>query len=70
VPLTTQPRLSLYEVSIPQLPFLDRHSVANVQGLVQSRLQRWAQDWQHLGGDNDKAEKRSGVRADRVSTSR
>jgi mRNA interferase MazF len=31
VPLTTQPRLSLYEVPLPQLPFLDRDSVANVQ---------------------------------------
>jgi mRNA interferase MazF len=33
VPLTTQSRLSSYEVPIPRLPFLDRDSVANVQGL-------------------------------------
>lgn len=33
VPLTTQSRPSPYEVSIPRLPFLDRLSVANVQGL-------------------------------------
>src|ERR1035441_9657793 len=34
VPLTTQNRLSRYEVSLPRLPFLDRDSVANVQGLA------------------------------------
>jgi mRNA interferase MazF len=33
VPLTTQHRLSLYEVPLPRYPFLDRPSVANVQGL-------------------------------------
>lgn len=33
VPLTTQGRLSRYEVALPKLPFLDRDSVANVQGL-------------------------------------
>lgn len=33
VPLTTQSRNSAYEVVIPRLPFLDRESVANVQGL-------------------------------------
>lgn len=33
VPLTTQRRHSLYEVPLPRLPFLDRESVANVQGL-------------------------------------
>ena len=33
VPLTTQNRLSSYEVTLPRLPFLDRDSVANVQGL-------------------------------------
>jgi mRNA interferase MazF len=33
VPLTTQRRDSPYEVPLPQLPFLDRRSVANVQGL-------------------------------------
>jgi len=33
VPLTTQRRLSPYEVPLPRFPFLDRDSVANVQGL-------------------------------------
>jgi mRNA interferase MazF len=33
VPLTTQHRLSPYEVPLPRLPYLDRDSVANVQGL-------------------------------------
>jgi mRNA interferase MazF len=33
VPLTTQNRLSQYEVPFPRLPFLDQISVANVQGL-------------------------------------
>ena len=33
VPLTTQHRLSAYEVPLPKLPFLDRDSIANVQGL-------------------------------------
>lgn len=33
VPLTTQNRQSKYEVSVPKVPFLDRSSVANVQGI-------------------------------------
>ena len=33
VPLTTQGRNSRYEVLLPKLPFLDRESFANVQGL-------------------------------------
>ena len=33
VPLTTQNRQSPYEVVLPQLEFLDRDSVVNVQGL-------------------------------------
>jgi len=33
VPLTTQDRQSRYEVALPRTPFLDRDSVANVQGL-------------------------------------
>jgi mRNA interferase MazF len=33
VPLTTQGRYSSYEVPMPSLAFLDRTSVANVQGL-------------------------------------
>lgn len=34
VPLTTQRRDSPYEVPLPRLPFLDRESVANVQGSI------------------------------------
>lgn len=34
VPLTTQNRLSPYEVSLPRFAFLDRDSVVNVQGLA------------------------------------
>lgn len=34
VPLTTQDRQSPYEVRLPKLSFLDRDSVANVQGLA------------------------------------
>jgi mRNA interferase MazF len=34
VPLTTQNRMSRYEVVLPRLPFLDRDSFANVQGLA------------------------------------
>lgn len=33
VPLTTQNRQSTYEVALPRLSFLDKDSVANVQGL-------------------------------------
>lgn len=33
VPLTTQNRESRYEIVLPKLRFLDRDSVANVQGL-------------------------------------
>jgi mRNA interferase MazF len=33
VPLTTKRRLSPYEVPLPRFPYLDRDSVANVQGL-------------------------------------
>lgn len=33
VPFTTQHRFSPYEVTVSGLPFLDRDSVANVQGL-------------------------------------
>lgn len=34
VPLTTQNRMSRYEVPLPKLLFLDRDSVANVQGIA------------------------------------
>ena len=34
VPLTTQNRNNPYEVELPRLPFLDKTSVANVQGLA------------------------------------
>ena len=43
VPLTTQNRNSRYEVVLPRLPFLNRDSVANVQGLgsiPSARLER------------------------------
>jgi mRNA interferase MazF len=43
VPLTTQRRDSPYEVPLARLPFLDRESVANVQGLESlpiARLER------------------------------
>jgi mRNA interferase MazF len=43
VPLTTPNRNSRYEVALPKLPFLDRDSVANVQGLgsiPNARLER------------------------------
>ena len=43
VPLTTQDRQSPYEVALPRLGFLDRDSVANVQGLgslPKARLER------------------------------
>ena len=43
VPLTTQNRQSAYEVVLPKLRFLDRDSVANVQGLgslPKARLER------------------------------
>lgn len=33
VPLTTQNRQSEYEVALPKLSFLDRDSIANVQGI-------------------------------------
>ena len=43
IPLTTQNRQSPYEVALPRLGFLDRDSVANVQGLgslPSARLER------------------------------
>ena len=43
VPLTTQNRQSPYEVPLPRIGFLDRDSVANVQGLgslPKARLER------------------------------
>jgi mRNA interferase MazF len=43
VPLTTQDRLSRYEIRLPKLAFLDRDSIANVQGLgslPKARLER------------------------------
>jgi len=43
VPLTTQNRHSSYEVALPSLQFVDRNSVANVQGLgslPKARLER------------------------------
>src|SRR5713101_5918224 len=40
VPLTTQNRFSSYEVTLPRLPFLNRDSVANVQGLGSAPIVR------------------------------
>src|SRR4051794_16031721 len=40
VPLTTQPRGSDYEVSLPKLQFLNRESTANVQGIGSLSLAR------------------------------
>jgi mRNA interferase MazF len=43
VPLTTQPRGSRYEITLPSLGFLREISTANVQGLasiVHARLER------------------------------
>jgi len=40
VPLTTQNRASSYEVMLPRMPFLDRDSVANVQGLGSAPIVR------------------------------
>ena len=45
VPLTTQNRMSRYEVVLPKLPFLDRDSVANVQELPRFRLYGWNASW-------------------------
>jgi mRNA interferase MazF len=51
VPLTTQNRLSPYEVSLPRLPFLDRDSVANVQGLASIPAVRLERKLGRLPGD-------------------
>ena len=40
VPLTTQNRLSSYEVVLPRLSFLHSDSVANVQGLASLPVMR------------------------------
>src|SRR5277367_2243041 len=51
VPLTTQSRLSRYDVPLPCLSFLDRDSVANVQGLTSIptvRLERWLDSPRYL----------------------
>jgi mRNA interferase MazF len=51
VPLTTQQRNSPCEVPLPRLPFLDRESVANVQGLGSLPTVRLrTQDWQASAG--------------------
>ena len=41
VPLTTQNRMSRYEVAIPKVPFLDKESFANVQGLTSTLTLRF-----------------------------
>lgn len=40
VPLTSQNRMSRYEVVVPRLPFLDQESFANVQGLASAPIVR------------------------------
>lgn len=40
VPLTTQNRMSRYEVALPRLSFLDQESFANVQGLASTPVAR------------------------------
>lgn len=51
VPLTTQARLSPYEVPLPRFPFLDRDSVANVQGLASMPAVRLERRLGRLPGD-------------------
>jgi mRNA interferase MazF len=48
VPLTTHNRSIRYEVGLPKLPFLDRDSVANVQGLASLPIVRLCLPWQGL----------------------
>jgi mRNA interferase MazF len=47
----TENRLSRYEVSLPRLPFLDRDSVANVQGLASIPTVRLERKPGRLPGD-------------------
>ena len=51
VPLTTQNRQSRYEVPLPQLRFLSRDSVANVQGLGSIPTMRLERRLGDLPGD-------------------
>jgi mRNA interferase MazF len=51
VPLPIQNRLSPYEVSLPRFPFLDRDSVANVQGLASIPTVRLERRLGRLPGD-------------------
>jgi len=51
VPLTTQHRFSPYEVPLPRFPFLDRDSVANVQGLGSIPTARLERRLGRLPGD-------------------
>jgi mRNA interferase MazF len=50
VPLTTQNRMSRYEVAIPMLPFLNQESFANVQGLASSPIVRFERRLGRLPG--------------------
>ena len=50
VPLTTQRRNSPYEVPLPRLQFLDRESVANVQGVTILRQSQRLYDYWPLKG--------------------
>jgi len=59
VPLTTQNRLSSYEVAFPRLSFLDRDSVANVQGLGSLPKVRFERRLGKLSDDVMKSTKRA-----------
>ncbi len=51
VPLTTQNRHSSYEIALPRLNFLDRDSVANVQGLASLPVVRFERRLGKLSDD-------------------
>ena len=64
VALTTQRRPSPYEVPVPRLPYLDRDSVANVQGLGSLPTARLnTQTWQDSEGRVHEDQDRNSVRA-------
>lgn len=59
VPLTTQSRHSSYEIALPRLSFLDRDSVANVQGLGSLPIVRFERKLGKLSVDVMKAIKQA-----------
>lgn len=59
VPLTTQNRHSSYEIALPRLSFLDRDSVANVQGLGSLPIVRFERRLGKLSDDVMKSVKRA-----------